>query len=215
MEDLPQVAEIDREAFSTQWPPPNYKHELQNQLARYIVVCDETRTISEPGVKREKGLRSLVTTVRRWFNHDQPHVDKLPPSAREYIVGFTGIWVLADEAHITNVAVRRLYQRRGVGELLLISTIDLAKEMKAAVMTLEVRISNTTAQNLYRKYDFAQVGLRRAYYTDNREDGVIMSTENITSTSFQAHLQQLREAHSRKWGSRIPSTGNTASPDKQ
>ena len=206
MEDLSQVADIDREAFPTQWPPPNYKHELQNQLARYVVACDETRTISEPGVNREKGLRSLVTTVRRWFTHDQPHADEPPPSVRQYIVGFAGIWVLADKAHITNIAVRTLYQRRGIGELLLASTIDLAKEMKATAMTLEVRISNTAAQNLYRKYGFIQVELRRAYYTDNREDGVIMSTENITTASFQAQLQQLKEAHSRKWSSRIPST---------
>ena len=101
---------------------------------------------------------------------------------------------MADEAHITNIAVRQKYQRRGLGELLIIATIDLAQELKASMMTLEVRASNTVAQSLYRKYGFVEVGVRRAYYVDNREDGIIMSTENITSESFQTRLRQLREA---------------------
>jgi len=70
-------------------------------------------------------------------------------------------------------------------------------------MTLEVRASNLAAQNLYSKYGFTQVGIRRGYYLDNREDGVLMSTESITSAPFQARLQQLREARTRKWGSQL------------
>ncbi len=196
-EDIAQVNKIDREAFPTQWPPANYEHELQNRLAHYIVACDEERTVEKPEAKAspEKGLLRLVSSVRQLFDHDF-FSNELPPSGKEYIVGFTGFWIMADEAHITNIAVRELHRRQGIGELLLISTIDLATELNAGIITLEVRASNTAAQSLYSKYGFAQVGVRRGYYTDNREDGILMSTESITSASFQARLQQLKQVHS-------------------
>ena len=196
--DLTQVTEIDREAFPTQWPPPNYRHELQNKLAHYIVVSDDTKTFEEPEVKPKNGLFWLASRIKRWLNLNRSPDNDSSPVKKQYIIGFAGIWVLADEAHITNIAVRQPYQRQGIGELLLISTIDLAKEMKASIMTLEVRASNLAAQNLYSKYGFTQAGIRRGYYLDNREDGVIMSTEDITSASFQSRLQQLRESVARK-----------------
>ena len=201
-EDIAQVNKIDREAFPTQWPPPNYRRELQNQLARYIVACDEDKTIEEPEVKAstEKGISGLVSRVRRLLNHERFFGNKLSPLSRQYIAGFAGLWVMADGAHITNIAVRKHYQRQGIGELLLISILDLATELKADFITLEVRISNTAAQSLYQKYGFTQTGVRPGYYTDNREDGILMSTESITSASFQEHLQQLKQAYFRNYG---------------
>ncbi len=200
-EDVAQVTEIDREAFPALWPPANYRRELQNRLAHYIVVCDEEKTVDEPEVKAApvKGFSGLASSVGRFFTQNL-FTNGLPPSTREYIVGFAGFWIMADEAHIINIAVREYYRRWGIGELLLISLIDLAAELNARIITLEVRISNTAAQSLYSKYDFTQVGLRRGYYIDNREDAVLMSTENISSASLQSHLQKLKRAHSRKWG---------------
>ncbi len=200
--DIAQVDEIDREAFPTQWSSANYQHELQNRLAHYIVACDEERTVDEPLVKAlpEKGFPGLASRVKQLFNQNRFFSNELSPSGKEYVVGFAGFWIIADEAHITNIAVRELHRRHGIGELLLISTIDLATELNARIITLEVRVSNTAAQNLYHKYDFAQTGLRRGYYTDNKEDAVLMTAENITSASFQAYLNRLKQAHSRKWG---------------
>ena len=195
--DIAQVNDIDREVFPTQLPPPNYRHELQNKLARYIVVCDEDKTVEEPELKAATGL---VSGVKQLLNSWLFPGNKIPQPGREYVSGFAGIWIMADEAHITNIAVRESYQRQGIGELLLISIIELAEELKASVITLEVRASNTTAQNLYAKYGFAQVGMRRHYYTDNREDGLIMTTESITSVSFRAHFQRLNQAYLKKYG---------------
>lgn len=199
-ENIAQVNQIDREAFPTQWALPNYRRELQNRLARYIVVCDESKTIEEPKAKisPEKGISRLVSEVRWWLSHNRFFSNKLCPSSSQYILGFAGIWVMADEAHLTNIAVRKQYQRQGIGEQLLISMIDLAIELKANIMTLEVRASNTPAHSLYYKYGFTQVGIRRGYYGDNREDGLIMSTESITSASFQARLRKLKQAYFRK-----------------
>jgi ribosomal-protein-alanine N-acetyltransferase len=114
-------------------------------------------------------------------------------------MGFAGFWIMTDEAHIISIATREIHRRQGIGELLLISVIDLAAELKARIITLEVRASNTTAQSLYHKYGFIQVGLRRGYYIDNHEDGILMLSEDINSAPFQEHLQQLKQAHFRKW----------------
>ncbi len=207
-EDVTQVTEIDREAFPTDWPPPNYQHELRNRLAHYIVACNEEKTVDNPEVKAssEKGLTGLASRSRRLLSRHRFFNNKLPLSPEYYITGFTGFWVMTDEAHITNIAVRETYRRQGIGELLLISTIDLATELKARIITLEVRASNTAAQSLYLKYSFTHVGVRRGYYIDrgrsldNREDGLLMSIQDITLATFQAHFQQLKQTHSRKWG---------------
>jgi ribosomal-protein-alanine N-acetyltransferase len=194
-EDITQVNQIDREAFSTQWPPPNYQRELQNNMARHIVACEETPATAEPEVRAYpgRGIAGLTSRIRELFNNGRT-------AERQFILGFAGIWVLADEAHITNIAVRRLYQRKGIGERLLIAIINLAKAMKATFVTLEVRVSNEPAQKLYGKYGFAEAGLRHGYYTDNREDGLIMSTENITSAQFQARFERLKLAYARRYG---------------
>jgi ribosomal-protein-alanine N-acetyltransferase len=201
-EDITQVMEIDREVFPTLWPQPNYRRELENRLARYIVACDEEERVEEPGVKATPpaGFSGLVSRLRQLFKHDHTSANGLTPSARQYIFGFAGLWVMAGEAHITNIAVREKHRRQGIGELLLISLINLATELDASLVTLEVRASNITAQSLYSKYGFTWVGLRRGYYTDNREDAVLMSLENITSAPVQANLQRLKQAHSQKWG---------------
>lgn len=189
-EDISQVTEIDREAFPTQWPPPNYSNELRNQTAHYCVVCDGDKSGNPPVTKANPS--GLLSRLNRLFN--RPSGDE-PSTNGDYIVGFIGSWIMADEAHITSIAVRGTYRRRGIGEHLLITAIELAMELKASLLTLEVRVSNTGAQNLYNKYGFTQVGLRRGYYTDNREDAIVMSTDKIESAAFQARFQQLKEAH--------------------
>jgi len=195
-EDVTQVSEIDREAFPTQWPPPDYRRELQNPLARLIIVGDEDKTVAEPEVKAPN-TSGLVSRVRQLFSRERFFGEK-PSSGNQYVLGFASIWVMADEAHLTNIAVRKQHQRQGIGELLLISIIDLAAELKADFITLEVRVSNTAAQSLYQKYGFTKVSARPGYYTDNREDALLMSTESTTSASFQARFQQLKRAHARK-----------------
>lgn len=189
--DLAQVNEIDREAFPSQWPPPNYRQELQNQVAHYVVVYDDTRKLPAPEVKRSQGW------LDRLLRRKPMHSDGSGP-APQYIAGFCGIWMMAGEAHVTNIAVRHEYRGRGLGELLLIAIIDLAATLEAVFLTLEVRVSNTVAKKLYEKYGFTQTGLRHSYYLDNREDAVIMSTESIASPAFQERLRQRREEVKKK-----------------
>jgi len=130
----------------------------------------------------------------------RPREDAASTETRQYIAGFAGVWLMVDEAHITNIAVAQDCRRKGIGELLLIATIDMARELKANMMTLEVRVSNVAAQSLYSKYGFENMGTRRGYYLDNKEDAIIMSTGDINSAAFREHIEKLREALSHKLG---------------
>lgn len=197
-EDLTQVSAIDREVFPTQWPPPNYRQELQNRLAHYIVIHDTAKAINDTEMQSKENRHHFLSRLLPWFRRDDKEDENSRIFRSQYIIGFSGIWMMAGEAHITNIAVREQYQRQGIGELLLVSTIDLSREQQAEMMTLEVRESNKIAQNLYSKYGFKQTGIRRGYYLDNREDAIIMSTESINSGTFLAQLQQLRESLAQK-----------------
>ncbi len=194
-EDIEQVNEIDREAFPTQWPPANYRQEMQNKIAHYLVAYDDTRIFKYYTPFQKKQPNKFLWLFPRRNPHHSP---KTPLLTHFYIIGFAGVWMLVDEAHVTNLAVRQEYRGKGIGELLLLASIDLANELKASFMTLEVRASNVVAQSLYSKYGFAQMGVRKGYYLDNHEDAFIMSTDMLTSPSFQEHVVQLREALKKK-----------------
>lgn len=90
------------------------------------------------------------------------------------VVGYVGIWFVMDEGHITNVAVHSDYRGKKIGDELVKSLVNLCKENNIVSMTLEVRISNLVAQNLYKKYGFKLSGIRKEYYSDNKEDAMIM-----------------------------------------
>ncbi len=110
----------------------------------------------------------------------------------ERIVGFAGMWMMVDEAHITTFAVDPRWRRRRLGELLLLALLDLAVEHGAREATLEVRLSNLPARRLYEKYGFRPVGLRPRYYSDNNEDALIMTTETLDAPQMRARLARLR-----------------------
>ena len=88
------------------------------------------------------------------------------------IVGFAGIWYSVDDAHITNIVVRKSYRNKGIGSLLLEKLIELAKPKTS--LTLEVNTKNEIAQKLYLKYGFKNLGIRKKYY-DSIEDAYIMT----------------------------------------
>ncbi len=165
-EDIHQVAEIDKENFPRMQPYVNYKRELTNKLAHYIVACN--------------------TKVENIKNNN-------------IVVGVAGFWLMAGEAHIVNIAVKQVYQHRGIGELLLIDLIELALKKNADKLTLEVRVSNKPAKKLYEKYGFLKRGIRRGYYLDGKEDAVIMTTDYMKTRNFQANLDVQRKKHQQKW----------------
>ncbi len=118
----------------------------------------------------------------------------MPPPELAAIIGFAGLWLMVDEAHITTIAMHPDHRGRGLGEFLLVNLIDIAYTIGARWVTLEVRVSNHTAQNLYRKYGFREAGRRPRYYSDNQEDALIMWTDEINSPDYKQKFLALKSA---------------------
>jgi len=90
------------------------------------------------------------------------------------VIGYMGSWVFLGEAHITNIAVWPGCRGRGYGEYLMRHVMKEMEENGVFSLTLEVRVSNKEAQNLYQKLGFRPAGIRKRYYSDNQEDAIIM-----------------------------------------
>jgi len=197
--DISQVAEIDKEAFPGEWAfrsQSSYKQDLHNSSIHYVVACVKSDVCQPAGESAPR-----FPWFRRLFRHERGL------NTAESIIGFTGFWMMLREAHIVAIGVREGYRRLGVGEALLIATIDLSATLNANVVTLEVRASNEAAQALYSKYGFKVMGRRVKYYSSNGEDAIIMSTDDITCMPFQASFSRLKVAHAEKHGKVIARIG--------
>ena len=196
LEHIPAVSAIEKLSFPQPWPQNAYRREItENRMAHYIVA----RRLLESAVEEapvESAARSqpqspdLIGRISRLLRpQDAARSPQLEQELKS-IVGYAGIWVMTDEAHITTIASHPDVRGQGVGELLLVALIHRAIEIGARWMTLEVRASNSVAQNLYRKYTFKEMGVRRRYYSDNGEDALVMWTDALDSSSFQAAFDQ-------------------------
>ncbi len=110
------------------------------------------------------------------------------------IVAYGGIWVILEDSHITTIAVHPRFQGKKYGEMVLLYLLDRAIEYGASWITLEVRESNNVAQSLYRKYGFTVVSTRRAYYSDNSENALVMWAGNLKGKLYLNRLSALRAA---------------------
>jgi ribosomal-protein-alanine N-acetyltransferase len=197
--DIPQAVEIDLDAFPNQWPhatASSFHHELRNKLAYYIVVGEDGAPENSGNGHPAGGLKEITRYIRQLFSQDR---FGSAGQDREYLAGMAGIWMMVDEAHIVTIAVRKNRKNLGLGEWLLINIIELAKQLRAKYVTLEVRVSNKTAQALYEKYGFTRAGTRKKYYSDNGEDALIMTTCELDSPAYQATLQNLKDEHRDRW----------------
>ncbi len=107
------------------------------------------------------------------------------------IVGHAALMVVADEGHVTSVAVMPEGQRSGIGTRLLAALCRAAVDRGLSAMTLEVRVSNTAAIGLYRRFGFAPAGVRAGYYGDDGEDALVMWAHDIAGPAFAARLDEL------------------------
>jgi ribosomal-protein-alanine N-acetyltransferase len=191
--DLDQVMEIERVAFASPWSARAYRYELdRNEHNAFLVVRESSDLNNRP--------RKLLHRF---------HL--LKPGK---VLGYAGCWLLVDECHVSTIAVHPDWRGQGLGELLLVSLLERGIELGAIRATLEVRVSNQTAQSLYHRCGFEIVSLRRRYYADN-EDAYIMATPHFESPEYQATLLGCRQrlhARQRTALSRpeAPSDGQTA-----
>jgi len=179
LQDIPPVMEIEEVAFSLPWSARAYDYELRyNEMTYYFVVRQQGRDVQLNVPARQSWWRRL------WMRRQSQPILPAP------VVGYAGFWVMVDEAHISTLATHPQWLRQGIAQLLLIAMTERAAEIGALAMTLEVRVSNTGAQTLYREYGFEVVGRRPQYYSDNREDALIMTTPPITSAEYQRVFQE-------------------------
>ncbi len=187
LEDLPEVHAVEVQSVPTPWPISAYRRELNNPAGNHYVVC---RWRSPDGNAAERPEPRPPQRGFLPFLHRQP--ESPPPAAP--IVGFAGMWVQLDEAHVTIIAVTPSHRGRGVGELIFTHLMDEALRRGATWVTLEVRVSNQRAQALYGKYGFTVQGTRRHYYSDDGEDAYVMSSPPINSMEYRQHYAALRRA---------------------
>lgn len=95
------------------------------------------------------------------------------------VVGYAGAWIILDESHVTNIAVEESCRGRGIGKQLTAGLMQYLSNLGAAYATLEVRVSNERAQNLYKSLGFVSIGKRKKYYEDNNEDAFLMVCEHM------------------------------------
>src|SRR5919202_6074380 len=192
IEHIPAVSAIEKASFPQPWPQNAYRREIQeNRMAHYVVarrLGEPEQPASAEPARAPAAQPDLLGKLSRLL---RPTEQPLPPQLQEElrsIVGYAGIWIMTDESHITTIASHPDVRGRGVGEFLLVALIHRSIEIGARWMTLEVRASNALAQNLYRKYTFKEMGVRRRYYSDNGEDALVMWTDALDSDAFQSAL---------------------------
>ena len=174
-EDVPAVMAIEHASFTLPWSDYTYRHELlENVHSHYFVV----RRLDHAPVKHLSWLARL----------------RSQPKDSALIVGYGGFWSIVDEAHISTIASHPHWRGRGVGELMLLAMVERAIDLKAAMVTLEVRVTNSVAKNLYKKYGFEVVGRRPRYYRDNDEDADLMTVEGVQQPEYRRKLKILRAA---------------------
>lgn len=205
--DSVMLESIEREAFPGMTPVTKIERDLARENGLYLAAVREWHPNERAlgprfaiATQSEKEDDRLTARVRR--NIDRfvlDHVSR-PKLPSDYIAGFVGLWFVLDEAHIVIIGIRESDRREGIGEQLLISALEQAVENDSRVVTLEVRESNGPAIELYAKYGFQRVGLRRRYYSDNGENAVIMTTPPIQTDDYQNLFTKLVEQHTDKWG---------------
>ena len=183
--DIPQVMAIERDSFPLPWPERAYHYELsQNQNSHYVILRPSSNA----------GPENWWHALKRVWRRD----------LRPKIIGYGGFWLIAGEAHISTIAVDPNWRKHGLGELLLWGMLKRAVPLEAFEATLEVRVSNQAAQNLYDKYGFEKVGRRRRYYQDNGEDAWIMTVANFDSQAYQSRLDRLGRDLQQRLGQQDP-----------
>ena len=183
-QDIEEVVCIEKDAFYPLNIGTSFTIQLRNKYSRYLVI--EKASIFEKSSRSSQAIR-LFGIIRNLFHKSLPE-DKI-------IVGYVGIWFQGNEGHISEIAVKEEFRGQGLGELLLIGAIRVSISNGLHIMGLEVRASNLQAQRLYQKYYIQESGIRKVYYSNDREDAVIMTTGLIHSDDYQSKFIQRQKQY--------------------
>ncbi len=177
LEDISQVVEVDKLSFPMPWSSRSYIFEISDNQSSHMVTLELGPAVNHNG--------GLLGALRRLSGQ--------PRSGR--VAGYGGFWYIDGEAHISTIAIHPDLRGKGLGEVLLAGMLARSIILKAEYAVLEVRVSNETAINLYKKYEFDIVGERKKYYRDNNEDAYLMHLaplDEAYQARFVHRLEQLR-----------------------
>ncbi len=107
------------------------------------------------------------------------------------VVGYAGLMLSLEDAHVTTLAVDPMWQRNKLGQRLMVVLAREAVRVGAKNLTLEVRVSNQAAQGLYRRFGLAPAGIRKGYYLESGEDAIVMWAHDIDDEAYSARLRRL------------------------
>jgi ribosomal-protein-alanine N-acetyltransferase len=152
--------------------------QVRQQLAIEPMQEADVSVVQE--IERHNSRNSAhYVVLRRYFADD-----------RGEIVGYAGMWRMYDEAHVTTIGVRHDLQHSGYGRILFAGLVQAAYEMGAKWVTLEVRVTNEHAMEMYERFGFKVIGRRKGYYTDNGEDALVMWSDSIYSPRFRTVFEE-------------------------
>ncbi len=170
LSDVYDVTDIDKRAFGRDaWPSRSFVYEVDESTHSFMAVLEEMPPAPPDG----EPLNPLRRLIRTWTNGGR-------------ILAYGGLWCIADEGHISTIATYPEERGKGYGELLLAAMVQKSINLGAAYIVLEVRVSNVTAQNLYRKYDFIIENTKTKYYKD-KEDAYDMRLD-LTDAAIRERL---------------------------
>ncbi len=187
--DIRPVAAIDALSFQPPWPEDSYAFEIHESRASHMVVLELAAGMETHRQDLNGGWRAQLSGLL--------HGGARNGGERALIAGYGGLWKVEDEAHISTLATHPRWRGNGYGEILLAGMIAKALRLKAAYIVLEVRVSNTVAQRLYKKYGFSRHGRKRNYYGNNREDAwdMRLSLDWAARRRFHRLYDGLKERH--------------------
>jgi ribosomal-protein-alanine N-acetyltransferase len=178
--DLDVVMALERICFKDPWTRRMYMTDLtENELATYRALRLPLGDVAWQSAKRKSPGAGGGDAVAG------------APAASGPILAYGGFWLMVDEAHIATIATRPEWRGCGLGLLLMLELLDHAIAQGARTSTLEVRGGNLPAQQLYEKLGYAVVGRRRRYYRDG-EDGLLMTTPDLTTPAMQTRRADAR-----------------------
>jgi [ribosomal protein S18]-alanine N-acetyltransferase len=180
--DIAEVAAIDKMSFTPAWSARSYQFEISESTYSYMVVLEQSTDKPKPGWRRlVPGLNNL------------PGLNSLPglngAHEGQRVVAYGGMWHIMDEAHISTIATHPEQRGNGWGEIVLAGMIRRGMMLRAVQAVLEVRVSNSVAQNLYQKYGFKTVATKPHYYHSNNEDAYEMHL-NLDHRYYRAHFEE-------------------------
>lgn len=187
LEDIPQVVQIDRVAFSTPWSARSYAYEVGEATHSHMVVLEQRSPVTFPPPRPNGWLRLW----KRFSNGGSR------PTSTSQVVAYGGLWRILDEAHVSTIATHPDFRGKGYGEIALVGMMRRALTLGAEYVVLEVRVTNTIAQNLYQKHGFRVFAVKNKYYRDNGEDAYDMRLEftRAIRSQLEANYRELLKRH--------------------